>query len=116
MLSGIGPRDQLEKFSIKRVADLPVGQNLQDHCMVLQTARIHKPEGSMTMSATTLLNPLNFLEFYLMGTGQLTSNYMGIVGVINSPSNMEMERPGKIFSTFYNVQARADRKSQVRKC
>ena len=54
----------------------------------------------MTMSATTLLNPLNFLEFYLMGTGQLTSNYMGIVGVINSPSNKEMERPGKIFSTF----------------
>nr|XP_042909545.1 glucose dehydrogenase [FAD, quinone] [Parasteatoda tepidariorum] len=32
MLSGIGPKDELEKHKIPVVADLPVGENLQDHC------------------------------------------------------------------------------------
>ena len=34
MLSGIGPRDELKKYGIKQVLDLPVGRNLQDHCQV----------------------------------------------------------------------------------
>ncbi|XP_032522925.2 ecdysone oxidase-like [Danaus plexippus] len=31
MLSGIGPKEILQKHNIKMVADLPVGKNLQDH-------------------------------------------------------------------------------------
>ncbi|KAL1453730.1 hypothetical protein WDU94_010046, partial [Cyamophila willieti] len=31
MLSGVGPRDQLEKFNIPVLADLQVGKNLQEH-------------------------------------------------------------------------------------
>ncbi|KAK4194371.1 hypothetical protein QBC40DRAFT_270160 [Triangularia verruculosa] len=35
MHSGIGPADQLSKFNIPLIADLPsVGQNLRDHCFV----------------------------------------------------------------------------------
>lgn len=33
MLSGIGRRDDLEKFKIPVVKDLAVGENLQDHCV-----------------------------------------------------------------------------------
>ena len=94
MLSGIGRREELDQFKIKQVAELPVGRNLQDHCMVMQTVRIHKPEGSMTMKATSLLNPMNLLEFYIKGTGQLTCNGMGVVGVMKTPSSTG-ERPGK---------------------
>lgn len=35
MLSGIGPREELEKFHIDTIADLPVGKNLQEHQVVL---------------------------------------------------------------------------------
>lgn len=34
LLSGVGPRSQLEAFNIPLVADLPVGENLEDHMML----------------------------------------------------------------------------------
>jgi choline dehydrogenase len=33
LLSGVGPADQLNAFGIPVVADLPVGQGLQDHVL-----------------------------------------------------------------------------------
>lgn len=35
LLSGVGPREQLERLQIPVVADLPVGRNLQDHVGLL---------------------------------------------------------------------------------
>ncbi|KAL3224012.1 hypothetical protein MRX96_027077 [Rhipicephalus microplus] len=35
LLSGVGPRDDLERLQIPVVADLPVGRNLQDHPAIL---------------------------------------------------------------------------------
>ena len=98
MLSGIGPKTELEKYKITQVADLPVGKNLQDHCMVVQTIRIHNPEGSMTVGPMTILNPFNSFEFWTNGTGPLTNNGMGINAVMSSPINKGKrgkKRPGK---------------------
>ena len=41
MLSGVGPKDHLNEHGIKVVADLPVGQNLQDHVMTWMFSRIN---------------------------------------------------------------------------
>lgn len=43
MLSGIGPRNHLDRFGIPTVADLPVGQNLQDHVIVAYFLKL-KPQ------------------------------------------------------------------------
>nr|NVI72543.1 putative glucose dehydrogenase [Cucujiformia] len=44
MLSGVGPKEQLQKFGIPVLRDLPVGENLQDHVgMGGLTFRIDKP-------------------------------------------------------------------------
>ena len=102
MLSGIGPTSQLKKYKIRQVTNLPVGKNLQDHCSVLQALRIHNPDGSMTMDITTYLNPMNFLEFYSNGTGQLV-NAWGVVGVMNTPKNKGKKRPGN--ENIFLVQA-----------
>ncbi|XP_065301736.2 uncharacterized protein [Dermacentor albipictus] len=46
LLSGVGPKEQLERLQIPVIADLPVGRNLQDH-VVLQMA----PPVSMNVNA-----------------------------------------------------------------
>lgn len=42
MLSGIGKAEDLKKFSIPLVKDLPVGYNLQDHVFAVITFQFHK--------------------------------------------------------------------------
>ena len=70
MLSGVGPKSELQKHGIDQVVELPVGRNLQDHCMVLgATLTIGKPEGQMTTDALELLNPMTLVEYYSKGTG-----------------------------------------------
>ena len=43
MLSGIGPAEDLELFGIEVREDLPVGQNLQDHCMAQLNYQTDEP-------------------------------------------------------------------------
>ena len=69
MLSGIGPKQQLDKEKIKCIKDLPgVGENLQDH---VATMLVVKGENSPPTLEFDLLqnSPLELLRYYLTGNG-----------------------------------------------
>ncbi|HKY56968.1 MAG TPA: GMC family oxidoreductase N-terminal domain-containing protein [Aeromicrobium sp.] len=68
LLSGIGPKEQLEAFQIPVLADLPVGQGLQDHYMVLLNYLTDQE------SLMTALSPENAARLQTEGRGPLTSN------------------------------------------
>ena len=103
MMSGIGPKKELQNHNIKLVHDLPVGHNLQDHPMIPGFVRIGKPDGQMTVNAFEVLNPLTMLEFYSSGTGPLATNNMGVIGVMHTPHNKNQKRPGKFADFHYQL-------------
>lgn len=78
MNSGIGPREQLEKFDIKSIFNLPVGENLQDHIMVPFFMTIDKPL-AVPLSFKTI-----FTEYYnyLTNSEGMFANLMGGLGMI----------------------------------
>jgi choline dehydrogenase-like flavoprotein len=68
MLSGIGPRAHLESFEIDVVADLPVGENLQDHPGV---PLVMATDVDTLFDAAT---PEEWERYRATGTGILSSN------------------------------------------
>jgi choline dehydrogenase-like flavoprotein len=69
MLSGIGPAEELEAFGIEVRQALPVGHNLQDHCMVNVNYLTDQP------GLFGIFTPENFALLESEGRGPLTSNY-----------------------------------------
>jgi choline dehydrogenase-like flavoprotein len=67
MLSGIGPADHLRDMGIEVRADLPVGHNLQDHCMAQLNFLTDEPTLFRAMTSENL-------ELLAQGRGPLTSN------------------------------------------
>jgi choline dehydrogenase-like flavoprotein len=53
MLSGIGPAEELEPFGIAVRQELPVGRNLQDHCMRAAASSARGPTSRRTTSSST---------------------------------------------------------------
>ncbi|KAH8009651.1 hypothetical protein HPB51_018948 [Rhipicephalus microplus] len=77
LLSGVGPREQLERLKIPVVADLPVGLNLQDH-EVLQMA----PPVSMNVNA-------GIPPFGLKDVQQYDRNKTGTISIPTSTEFMQ---------------------------
>ena len=69
MLSGIGPKDHLTEMGIDIVADLPVGQNLQDHQNIFIPSRINS---SLSITDNVKNSLWTKLKFSLFGKGPLT--------------------------------------------
>ena len=69
MLSGIGLAEELEPFGIGVRQELPVGRNLQDHCMVNVNYLTDEP------GLFGIFTPENFALLESEGRGPLTSNY-----------------------------------------
>ena len=76
MLSGIGPAEDLALFGIEVRENLPVGHNLQDHCMAQLNYETDEP------SLFGAFTPENFELFETEGRGPLTSNIPEAGGVL----------------------------------
>ncbi|MBA2765183.1 MAG: GMC family oxidoreductase N-terminal domain-containing protein [Thermoleophilaceae bacterium] len=83
MLSGIGPADQLPLAAIEVRQDLPVGQNLQDHCMVLLNWEAEYE------SLMTALTPENLELLQAEGRGPLSSNIAEAGGFIRTRPGLD---------------------------
>lgn len=74
LLSGIGPADELRALGIEVVHDLPgVGRNLQDHVDVYVISELNGPH-SYNKHTRPHRQLWAALQYYLFGSGPLTSN------------------------------------------
>jgi len=79
MLSGIGPREQLESLGIEIIADLPgVGENLQDH---VGTFALSWTINQSLSIMPDRLTKEDFYEFQHNGAGILTSPGAGVESI-----------------------------------
>ena len=79
LLSGIGPAAQLRAHGIEVLADLPVGENLQDHPML--------PLSWFTHGVSDLRDaetPTNVLRWLVSHRGPLTSNVAEVGGFVRT--------------------------------
>ncbi len=83
MLSGIGPEDQLAPLGIEVREALPVGENLQDHCMVNLNYTTTGP------SLFDAPSPENFALFEAEGRGPLSSNIPEGAGFFRARSGVQ---------------------------
>ncbi|XP_074593795.1 glucose dehydrogenase [FAD, quinone]-like [Brevipalpus obovatus] len=71
MLSGIGPRDHLDSLNIKVIADLPVGDNLQDH---IYPGGVHFTVNSPnSIIQRRVINLSNIIRYFTEGRGPMTT-------------------------------------------
>jgi choline dehydrogenase-like flavoprotein len=88
MLSGVGPADHLREFGISPVADLPVGQNLQDHLAVALFWKRNTPSvfrDTMRFDRTAIA----MLRAYLSGTGPATVIPFGLHAFVKTEDGLE---------------------------
>ena len=83
MMSGIGPEDQLTPLGIALRESLPVGENLQDHCMCNLNFTTTGP------SLFDAPSPENFALFESEGRGPLTSNIPEGAGFFRARNGVE---------------------------
>ena len=76
MLSGIGPEEHLKNVPIPVLKNLAVGRNLQDHVMIPYPVVLDDFPVDSGVSYTQPFSEsfLSILQYYLMGSGPLSSN------------------------------------------
>ena len=103
MLSGIGPEEQLAPLGIEVREALPVGENLQDHCMCNLN---YTTTGPSLFDAAT---PENFALFAAEGRGPLTSNIPEGAGFFRARSGVDAPDVEFHFAPAHALRRGADR-------
>ncbi|XP_014676329.1 PREDICTED: glucose dehydrogenase [FAD, quinone]-like [Priapulus caudatus] len=81
LLSGVGPKEQLDQFNIPAVADLPVGKHLQDHVGVLFEFFMEK---NVSVIKEDMLSLQSRLAWILFGKGPHASNGVEGMAYVNA--------------------------------
>lgn len=114
MLSGIGPKTELEKHKIPLIQDLKVGYNLQDHVgLGGLTFLINKPV-SITLERVYAVSPV--LQYAIFGGGPLTI-MGGVEGLafVNTKYANETEDFPDIEFHFISGSTQSDGGAQLKK-
>ena len=84
MLSGVGPKAHLKKFSIKCKKDLPVGKNLQDHAIVYVPFKFHKSQ-AQPIAADELYDEIYMYLRHKVGkfSHHGTTDLVGFINTVN---------------------------------
>jgi choline dehydrogenase-like flavoprotein len=84
MQSGIGKKEELEKFNIPIIKDLPVGDNLQDHVFVYNNFKYHQQQGTPHSAAEVTDMMYSFLR-HRVGkmTGTMCSDMVGFINTLD---------------------------------
>ena len=92
MLSGVGPKQEIEKHGIPVVHELDgVGKNLQDHLDVMIVQKCNKPWSYGLTFKSMVTHPLiNLYEFFVKKRGFMSSNGTETGGFIKSDPSEEI--------------------------
>ncbi|HEY0813511.1 MAG TPA: choline dehydrogenase [Pseudonocardia sp.] len=109
-LSGVGPKDVLERVGVPVVADLPaVGENLQDHLAVHLQHRCTQPVSRMAMRQKHRW-PLIAAQWLLAGSGPGASNQFEANGFFRSD---ETEDRPDVMISFAALAMRSEEGAHV---
>lgn len=67
LLSGVGPKEDLDSLKIPVIADLPVGKNQQDHVQIEATGGLLNEGAGISPSRANSL--WEYVKYTLLGTG-----------------------------------------------
>lgn len=78
MLAGVGPKDHLQSLDITVVADLPVGQNLQDHLSVPILYKMEESTAAAAASNPGVFPVPAFIGYAALDAAQTYPDYQAI--------------------------------------
>eukprot|EP00105_Crassostrea_gigas_P017147 XP_011434809.1 PREDICTED: uncharacterized protein LOC105333502 isoform X2 [Crassostrea gigas] len=93
MLSGIGPKEHLSSMKIPLVADLPVGNNLEDHLMIMM---VFMDNSSAAFNPSTW----SFLQYQLFRSGPFSKVHLEGDAFLQD----DARAPPYLQFTFYSIQ------------
>lgn len=114
MLSGVGPKAELEKHKIPVIQDLKVGHNLQDHIGLGGLTFLINKEESITLDRVYAIGPL--MQYAVFGGGPLTimGGVEGLAFVNTKYANASDDFPDIEFH-FISGSTHSDSGAQLKK-